>query len=180
MYDGGLKEPGVTVKDGETTLTEGTDYTLSYKNNKGPGMAAAVISGIGGYTSSVEKSFIICFTDVPMTHSYRKAVYWAVEEGIAAGYTGKRLGLFGIGDDITRGQVVMFLWRAAGKPEPEHNTQTFSDVPVKHNFYKAVQWAAENGITAGYSDGTFGVGKTCTRGHCVTFLYRMDQKGFLK
>lgn len=244
MYDGSLKEPGVVVKDGGTTLTEGTDYELSYKNNTGPGMGTVTIYGIGNYSSAVEKSFIICFTDVPMTHSYRKAVYWAVEEGIAAGYTGKKLGLFGVGDDITRGQVVMFLWRAAGKPEPEKhtqtfsdvpttsnfykaiqwavetgitggytgdragqfgpsdnctrgqiamflwrfadkpapagNTQTFSDVPTKHNFYKAIQWAAENGITAGYSDGTFGVNKTCTRGHCVTFLYRMDQYGFLK
>ena len=69
-----------------------------------------------------------------------------------------------------------FLWRYAGKPAPEKNIQTFNDVPVTHNFYKAIQWAAEKEITSGYKDGTFGINKPCTRGHCLTFLYRMINK----
>ena len=220
-----------------TTLKSGTDYKVSYANNTKPGKATVTVTGIGQYRGSAKTTFRIYFTDVPPTHNYQKAVYWASDEGIAAGYTGARLGLFGINDDITRGQVVMFLWRAKGKPEPKKNTQTFkdvptthnfykaiqwaaeegitggytgkragyfgpndnctrgqiatflwryagkpapkkntqtfSDVPTKHNFYKAIQWASEQGITAGYSDGSFGINKTCTRGHCVTFTYRM-------
>jgi len=113
------------------------------------------------------------FTDVPVKHAFYKAIQWAVEQGITGGYSGDRAGQFGPSDPCTRGQIAMFLWRYAGKPDPEGSTQTFSDVSVKSAFYKAIQWASEQGITAGYSDGTFGVNKTCTRGHCVTFLYRM-------
>lgn len=61
------------------------------------------------------------------------------------------------------------------KPAPKKNTQTFSDVPVSHSFYKSIQRASESGITADYSDGIFGVDRTCTRGHCVTFLYRLQK-----
>jgi len=116
------------------------------------------------------------FYDVPLSHSFHKAVYWAADQGIAAGYSGERTGYFGVNDDITRGQVVTFLWRAAGRPEPVSNTKTFSDVSVSSNFYKAIQWAVEQGITAGYTgsrSGQFGPSDNCTRGQCVTFLYRM-------
>lgn len=113
------------------------------------------------------------FSDVPTKHAFYKAIQWAVEQGITGGYTGDRAGQFGPSDNCTRGQIATFLWRYAGKPAPEGNTQTFSDVKTSSNFYKAIQWASEQGITAGYSDGTFGVNLTCTRGHCVTFLYRM-------
>ena len=237
VYSGKAFTPNPVVKLGGKTLKKGTDYTVSYKNNKDIGVATVTVKGINGYVGTQTKTFRICFTDVPMTHNYRKAVYWASDAGIAAGYSGAKYGLFGVNDDITRGQVMMFLWRAAGKPAPKSskqtfkdvptthafykaiqwgvekgitggytgekagyfgpndnctrgqiatflwryagkpapkkNTKTFSDVPTKHNFYKAIQWASEQGITAGYSDGTFGVNKTCTRGQCVTFLYRL-------
>ena len=113
------------------------------------------------------------FRDVPTSHPYYKAIQWGVENGITTGYTGAKKGYFGLRDNCTRGQIVMFLWRYVGEPAPKKNTQTFRDVPTNHGFYKAVQWASEQGITAGYSDGTFGVGKDCTRGHCAMFLYRL-------
>ena len=113
------------------------------------------------------------FKDVKTTHNFYKAIQWAYEEGITGGYTGKKAGYFGVNDSCTRGQIVTFLWRYKNKPNPGNLTPKFSDVPKSHNFFKAVQWAANCGITEGYSDGTFGVNKTCTRGHCVTFIYRM-------
>lgn len=112
------------------------------------------------------------FSDVKTTSAFYKAIQWAVEEGITAGYSD---GTFRPSENCTRGQIAQFLWRYAGKPAPQGKTQTFSDVPTSHGFYKAVQWASEQGITAGYKDGTFGVNKSCTRGHCVTFLYRLSQ-----
>ena len=115
------------------------------------------------------------FKDVPTSNNFYKAIQWGVEEGITGGYSGDRAGYFGVNDSCTRGQIATFLWRFAGKPAPEKNKQTFKDVPTSHNFYKAIQWASEQGITAGYSDGTFGINKTCTRGHCVTFLHRQLQ-----
>ena len=69
----------------------------------------------------------------------------------------------------------MFMWRYDGEEAPSSNKQTFPDVPTNHGFFKAVQWAAENGVTKGLKDGRFGVNDTCTRGQCVTFLYRVLQ-----
>ena len=72
----------------------------------------------------------------------------------------------------TRAQVVTFLWRAAGSPEPQTGTNPFTDVPDGKYYTKPVLWAVEEGITTGTSATTFSPNKTCTRGEFVTFLYR--------
>jgi hypothetical protein len=78
---------------------------------------------------------------------------------------------------LPKQKCLQFLWRIEGKPEPaDTNTTTFSDVPPGHNFYKAIQWAAEQGITTGYKDGRFGVNDTCTRGQILMFLWRYAGK----
>ena len=157
-------------------LAEGTDYTTEYINNTDVGVAKVRITNHQNSEDHQEYDFRIVFKDVPMSHSFSKAVYWAVDNEIAKGYTGNRTGLYGVNDTITRGQVVMFLWRAAGRPEPTGSSMTFSDVPTTHSFYKAVQWAYENKITTGYKSGPnagkFGVNDNCTRGQIVTFMLR--------
>ena len=113
------------------------------------------------------------FKDVPTSHPFYKEIQWAYENGITTGYSGKP-GYFGLYDGCTRGQIMMFLWRFEGMPEPANTTTPyFTDVGVSHGFFKAVQWASENHITNGYSDGTFGVNRNCTRGHCIQFLYKV-------
>lgn len=72
----------------------------------------------------------------------------------------------------TRGQVVTFLWRAAGSPAPKTGTCGFTDVNSGAYYYKAMLWAVENGITNGMTATTFAPNATCTRGQVVTFLYR--------
>ena len=72
----------------------------------------------------------------------------------------------------TRGQVVTFLWRAMGCPEPKSTANPFRDVTPSDYFYKAVLWANENGITNGTTPTTFGSNDPCTRAHVVTFLWR--------
>ena len=72
----------------------------------------------------------------------------------------------------TRGQVVTFLWRAAGKPEPSSTSHPFTDINEKAYYYNAMLWAVEDGITAGMTPTTFEPERTCTRGQVVTFLYR--------
>ena len=109
------------------------------------------------------------FADVPADAYYAKAVEWAVKKGIT---NGKANGLFGSSDPCTRGQIVTFLWRAAGSPAPKGTAKVPGDVLPGSYCYDAVAWALENGITNGLADGTFGVGSTCTRGQSVTFLYR--------
>ena len=109
------------------------------------------------------------FKDVPADAYYTEAVLWAVEKGIT---NGKSKTKFGVGDPCTRGQVVTFLWRAEGEPEPTSAANPFKDVSETDYFYKAVLWAVENGITKGTSKTKFSPAKTCTRGQVVTFLYR--------
>ena len=73
----------------------------------------------------------------------------------------------------TRAQIVTFLWRAAGSPEPKAMS-TFVDVSADAYYAKAVAWAVENGITGGTGDGKFSPDATCTRAQAVTFLWRAN------
>ena len=175
-YTGKAITPDSKVTYKGAVLKKDTDYTVSYKNNTKTGIATMTVTGKGNYKDSQEKKFRILFKDVPAEHSFSMPIYWALDTGITGGYTGAKEGLFGVSDNVQRGQVVMFLWRMAGKPEPDKSTQTFKDVPTSHSFYKAIQWASENGITAGYKDGNFGVTDPCTRGQIVTFLWRYEGK----
>lgn len=108
------------------------------------------------------------FTDVPSGAYYYDAVLWAAENGVTDGVTAT---LFAPDAPCTRAQIVTFLWRAAGSPEP-NGTSTFTDVPASAYYAKAVAWAVENGITDGTSETTFSPDAPCTRGQSVTFLYR--------
>ena len=109
------------------------------------------------------------FADVPVDAYCYEAVKWAASEGITGGIGNN---LFAPGLPCTRGQIVTFLWRAAGSPAPKGTVKVPSDVLPGSYCYDAVAWALENGITNGLADGTFGVNNTCTRGQSVTFLYR--------
>ena len=109
------------------------------------------------------------FADVPAGSYCFDAVDWAVDKGITYGLGS---GLFGTDGLCTRGQIVTFLWRAAGSPEPRMTFNPFRDVAADAYYYKAVLWAVENGITSGLGDGRFAPEATCTRGQSVTFLYR--------
>ena len=111
------------------------------------------------------------FKDVPTDAYYYAPVLWAVENGITTG-TGDGT-TFKPNESCTRGQVVTFLWRAAGKPEPAATENPFVDVKTTDYFYKAVLWAKENNITSGTGDGTtFEPNSTCNRAQIVTFLRR--------
>ena len=101
---------------------------------------------------------------------YYNAVYWARDLGITKGYAEDNT--FRPEEGCTRAQMVTFLWRMAGKPEPSAGAKKFPDVASNQYYYKAVLWAAEKGITKGYADGTFKPDDVCLREHAVTFLYR--------
>ena len=93
---------------------------------------------------------------------------WAVEKGITNGLTATT---FGPNNSCTRGQMVTFLWRAAGSPAATA-TNSFTDVASSEYYYDAVLWAVEKGITNGTSATTFSPNATVNRGQTVTFLYR--------
>ena len=112
------------------------------------------------------------FADVGADAYYRKAVLWAIENGITKGVSADRFDPEG---ECTRAQIVTFLWRAAGSPRvPAANP--FADVSADAYYAEAVLWAAANGITTDTSQNAFSPDKTCMRAEIVTFLYRANHK----
>ncbi len=166
----------ITVKPDEgyvlATITvmdaKGNALTLKKKSNDQYTfvMPAGKVEVKAAFTESNGDSNI--FYDVPAGTYYYQAVKWAAEKGITGGIGNN---LFGPDQPCTRAQIVTFLWRAAGSPEPE-TMSSFSDVPASTYYAKAVAWAVEHGITTGTGDGKFSPDATCTRAQSVTFLYR--------
>ena len=115
-----------------------------------------------------DNSMLNFFYDVPNNAYFYEAVKWAVKNGIT---TGVGNDLFAPEQPCTRAQIVTFLWRAAGSPEPKA-ASSFADVAAGSYYAKAVAWAVENGITTGTGDGKFSPDATCTRAQAVTFLAR--------
>ena len=155
-----LGELVVTDKDGkklELTDKGNGQYTFTMPSGK--------VEVAAEFVKEVEVS---PFADVATDAYYYDAVKWAVNKGITNGVSET---LFGPDQACTRAQIVTFLWRAAGSPEPKSGSN-FADVAADSYYAKAVAWAVENGITKGTSETTFHPDETCTRAQGVTFLYR--------
>ena len=116
-----------------------------------------------------DNSMLNFFYDVPNNAYFYEAVKWAVKNGITDGVGNN---LFAPEQPCTRAQIVTFLWRAAGSPEPKGAASGMSDVVSGSYYEKAVAWAIENGITTGTTTSTFSPDATCTRAQAVTFLAR--------
>ncbi len=116
-----------------------------------------------------DNSMLNFFYDVPNDAYFYEAVKWAVKNGIT---TGVGNNLFAPEQPCTRAQIVTFLWRAAGSPEPKGAASGMTDVVSGSYYEKAVAWAIENGITTGTTTSTFSPDATCTRAQAVTFLAR--------
>ena len=162
--DDGFKLDDLTVTDKNGKELKLTDkgngkYTFT--------MPASKVEIKATFVKEVETS---PFSDVSTSAYYYEAVKWAQEKGITGGIGN---GLFGPNQPCTRAQIVTFLWRAAGSPEPK-SMSSFSDVSADSYYAKAVAWAVENGITTGTGDGKFSPDATCTREQAVAFLYRVS------
>ena len=160
--DDGFKLDDLTVTDKNGKELKLTDkgngkYTFT--------MPAGKVEINAAFVKEVETS---PFSDVSASAYYYEAVKWAQEKGITGGIGN---GLFGPNRPCTRAQIVTFLWRAAGSPEPKAMS-SFADVSMDAYYAKAVAWAVENGITTGTGDGKFSPDATCTRAQSVTFLFR--------
>ena len=160
--DDGFKLDDLTVTDKNGKELKLTDkgngkYTFT--------MPASKVEIKATFVKEVETS---PFSDVSTSAYYYEAVKWAQEKDITGGIGN---GLFGPNQPCTRAQIVTFLWRAAGSPEPKAMS-SFADVSTDAYYAKAVAWAVENGITTGTGDGKFSPDATCTREQAVAFLYR--------
>ena len=160
-------DSGYQLDDLTVTDKNGKELKLT---DKGNGkyiftMPASKVEINATFVKEVETS---PFSDVSTSAYYYEAVKWAQEKGITGGIGN---GLFGPNQPCTRAQIVTFLWRAAGSPEPKAMS-SFADVSTDAYYAKAVAWAVENGITTGTGDGKFSPDATCTRAQSVTFLFR--------
>lgn len=183
--------PNGTVTVSPANASKGANVTVTVKPNEGYELGSLAVKdasgdllpladlGSGKYSFvmpdgkvSVEAEFVktaaTSFADVPANAYFADAVKWAVDKGITNGLSDT---MFGPYESCTRAQIVTFLWRAAGSPEPK-TASSFADVPASAYYAKAVAWAVENGITNGMTETTFAPNATCTRGQSVTFLYR--------
>ena len=144
--------------DGEIDYVEEIDEIITIERDGKWGFARLEL----GYANP--------FDDISdSTQFYYEPVLWAVDKGITTGMTDTT---FVPGNDCTRGQIVTFLWRAKGQPEPASYENPFTDVAETDFFYKAVLWAYHAGITTGMTETTFAPGASCTRAQAVTFLWR--------
>ena len=185
-----------TVKVSPTRASKGSTVTINVTPDEGYELDKLVVTdknsdavklidkGDGKYTFTMPRSAVTVeatfaeigtepespvFTDVPASAYYYDAVLWAVENGVTEGTNATT---FSPDMSCTRAQMVTFLWRAAGSPEPVTTTNPFTDVNSGVYYYDAVLWAVEQGITSGTSATTFAPDATCTRAQTVTFLYR--------
>lgn len=113
------------------------------------------------------------FTDVKKGDFFYDAVQWAVEKGVTSGTTATT---FSPANACDRGQIVTFLWRANGSPNPTSTHNPFVDVKSGDYYYEAVLWAQEKGITSGTDATHFSPSTPCNRGQAVTFLWRANGK----
>lgn len=107
------------------------------------------------------------FTDVAASAYYAAPVAWAVEKGITTGTTETT---FSPNNTCTTAQILTFLWRANGSPEPTSKTNAFTDIKESDYYYKAALWAKEKGIVSGT---TFNGNTPCTRAATVTYLWKL-------
>ena len=115
-----------------------------------------------------DNSVLNFFYDVPNGAYYYDAVKWAVDNGITGGVGNS---FFAPNQPCTRGQIVTFLWRAAGSPVVNY-AMNMTDVAEDAYYGEAVRWALSEGITTGIGDTAFGPDAACTRAQAVAFLFR--------
>ena len=182
-----VQEPvGGTVSLDMAGATIGQTVTLTCRPNEGYRVAqvtGAKLTDNGDNTYSfvmdnapVELQVLFLrennpFLDVNESHFFHESVLWAVENGITNGVDAAHFGPMGV---CNRAQVVTFLWRAAGSPEPITTAHPFTDVAAGSFYEKAVLWAVEMGITNGLTADTFGPNAVCNRAQVVTFLWRAN------
>ena len=170
-YTSQVTNPTCTEK-GYTTYTC-TVCNYSYRGNETAALGHSYQNGVctrcGAKDPNAVTPISNPFVDVGQKDYYYDAVLWAVGHEVTAGTDATH---FSPNASCTRAQVVSFLWRAAGKPEPTSSKNPFVDVSSDSYYYKAVLWAAENGIVYGTDATHFSPNASCTRAQVVCFLYR--------
>ena len=157
----------------EVVVREGDEFWYEFVPKEDFAVYGRPNSTAQAYAEEMSLHFVPfdSFPDVPLDAYYSEAVSWAVNH-VPQITNGTAPTYFSPNATCTRAQVVTFLWRAMGEPEPEKSENPFMDVKEGQYYYKAVLWALEKGITTGTSADRFSPNSGCTRGQVVTFLHR--------
>ena len=109
------------------------------------------------------------FEDISSRHRFVKAITWASDNGITSGFSDDT---YRAGDEVTRSQMVAFLWRLMDEPEVD-TPHGFGDVPADAHYAAALNWATETGIVGGDAQGNFGPSEALSRVQMARMLHRM-------
>ena len=161
----------VAVKDGTYSNTIRLELTVTVPPNKPGSTKPSPVEPADPSETDPPEPSVLPFTDIDVSSWYYDAVLWAVEKGITNGTSQTT---FSPDASCTRGEIVTFLWRAAGSPKVT-SISPFTDVAEGKYYYDAVLWAVEKGITVGTSATTFSPSAICTRAEAVTFLHRYEE-----
>ena len=153
----------------ELTVTDADGKAVEVAEDNSFVMPAAAVTVSAVFQA--EGTEPLHFDDVAEDAWYHDSVYWAAGEGVAQG---KDEHIFASEDISSRGELITFLWRAAGKPESTI-ANPYTDVSESDECYQAVLWATEQGITVGTAEGEFSPHAAVTRAQMVVFIYRAEQ-----
>lgn len=191
-------EGGSLSPSGSTLVREGRDQTYTVVPDDGYRIADVLVDGnsvgaVESYTfDNVQKRHAIeavfieeespsagsPFTDVHPDDWFYDDVMFVLEHGLMVGTSDTT---FSPNDPITRAQVAVIFYRMAGSPAVTGDSP-FTDVENGSGtawYYDAVLWAQQNGIVAGYGDGTFRPGDNITREQLAVIFYNYARfKGY--
>ena len=159
----------------ENVVWESSDDTIAKVDANGK--VTTKMAGTVTITATVAKKVLKCVITVLYKDVTKSKDFWygptnyMTALGVVKGYDKQTK--FKPANKCTRAQMVTFLWRLKGSPEPKSNKCKFKDVKKTDYFFKAVVWGNEQHVVEGYKDGTFGPQKVCQRKHAVTFLWRL-------
>ena len=185
---------GSISPSGSISVREGQDKSFTITPDSGYHILSVLVDGksIGAVTSytfdDVQKKHSIeavfekdiadvgdLFVDVHQNDWFYDAVSYVVENGLMSGMSED---IFAPNMPLTREMLAVILWNLEGNPAP-NEVAPFLDVTSDKYYANAIAWANENGIVAGYDNGTYGVGDFITREQFATILYRYAQfKGY--
>jgi len=186
-----LDKMSLTLKAGETdtlkATLKGADGKITWKSSdkkiatvNSEGKITAKMAGKATITVTAAGKTAICKVTVLFKDVTDKKDFWynptyeLNAKGVVKGYADQTE--FRPANECSRAQMVTFLWRLAGSPEPTKKETSFKDVKSTDYFFKPVIWAVEKGITTGVSKTKFAPSGICTRAQTVTFLWRMAGK----
>lgn len=166
--------PVVNGQDTEATvswsgLTEGTWRGVI---TWAPGVTSNVTITVGeggGEPGDPEVCDVADFVDNPEGSIFYSAVRWMQCEGITTGYAD---GTYRKSADISRAESVAFLYRYLDPEFTVPSVSPFKDVKTSYHLFEAITWAAQEGVTTGYKDGTFRPKQDVTRAEFAAFVYR--------